>query len=961
MSASMETAQPSGTITFLFTDIEGSTKLAQENPDAWDSVQERHHDILQAAMRAHNGSVFQVIGDAFCVAFDVARDGLEAALEAQRRLQSETWGNTPVKVRMGLHTGTAQQKVGGYRGYLTMARVQRVMSAAYGGQILLSRWTADSLDSSLPDGVDLRDLQEHRLKGFTEPERLWQVVAPDLPQDFPPLPTLKKASNNLPIQATRLIGRDKETAEVAEHLANTRLLTLTGSGGTGKTRLALEVAERIQDRFKDGVWFIDLAPLSDPGLVPGLIANVLGMQEEPGQPILPALVDWLRDKELLLVMDNCEHLIQACAEVADATLRACRSTRILATSIEPLRVPGEMTYRVPSLSTPASTHPSEASAIKESAAVQLFVDRAIQASSSFKMTDKNASAVAQICYRLDGIPLAIELAAARTSALAADQIAARLDDRFRLLARGSSTALPRHQTLRAMIDWSYGLLSEFEQALLHRVSVFAGGWTLEAAEQVCGPGDMDLDVLTLLANLVDKSLVVVDETEQGARYRLLESTRQYAQEKLVAAGQEGTVRNRHIAYFLALAETAETHLRDDSQVIWLTRLESELNNLRGALMWSQNGGNANDGLRLATALHWFWNLRSLLTEGHEWLARTLRLAEAGEMVPKLKARALYRLAHLAHYLGEPIAHRRARLAESLQLNRELQNLEGCGHTLVMLAWITEDPREAEALYAEALECSRRSDFPWLVPATFLNMADLMLDLKQNERALAYLNECIPGFRALGDRWGIAWSLLLLATIKIQEDDYEQVADLLGESTNLFGELKFNVGVRLVILTQAKMEFKKGDFDKAARLFEEHLSLAREMGLKNSIADGLLRLGNAVCHQGEYGRAAALIIESLQSFKQRGFLSQIPVCLGSLARVRAAQGKPAVAATLLAAAETQREALGRPLIPVDVEDWTGMLEAVRAQMDAPTFSDAVADGKNMTLEQAVSLALVESAG
>ena len=521
----MPTNIPSGTVTYLFTDIEGSTKLAQEHPNKWESLRERHHAILQSAMDAHNGYVFQIIGDAFCAAFHTAKDGLNAALDAQRRLQTEAWGKTPLRVRMGLHTGAAEFHENGYRGYLTMARVQRVMSTAYGGQILLSNASAELIRGELPEGVTLRDMQENRLKGLLNPEHLWQVVVAYLPQDFPPLATLNSIPNNLPIQVTSFVGREKEIAEVKQLLSTARLLTLTGSGGTGKTRLSLQVTAEVLDTFKNGAWFVEIAPLSDSSLLSSTISSVLGVREEPGRPLIRTLMDWLSNRELLLILDNCEHLIEACAKFADEVLHSSRATHILATSREALGISGESTYRVPSLETPGPHEEIKIEQLEQFGAVRLFIDRATQSLSTFRVTNANAPAVAQICYQLDGIPLAIELAAARVKALSVEMIAERLDDRFRLLTGGSRTALPRQQTLRSMIDWSYSLLSESERILFERLSVFAGGWSLEAAEQICaGKNDISShDIMDLLTRLIDKSLVIMDGSTGEARYHLLET------------------------------------------------------------------------------------------------------------------------------------------------------------------------------------------------------------------------------------------------------------------------------------------------------------------------------------------------------------------------------------------------------------------------------------------------------
>jgi predicted ATPase/class 3 adenylate cyclase len=963
----MNSQLPSGTVTFLFTDIQDSTRLAREHRDAWETLRSRHHALLHPAMLVHNGHVFQIIGDGFCVAFHTAGEALEAAVTAQRALQVEDWGGTPIRVRMGINTGAARigdsaDGSGGYTGYTTLARAQRVMSTAHAGQILLSNTSADLLQGELPDGVSLRAMGEHRLKGFLTPEHLWQVLAPGLLQDFPPLQTLLGIPNNLPFQTTSFIGRENELAEIDQLLGAAHLLTLTGSGGTGKTRLALQAAERVLDSFKDGVWWIELGPLSDPVLLPNAIASVLGIHEEPGRPLLAALTDWLRDRELLLILDNCEHLVQACSQFCDAVLRSSRTVRLLATSREALGIAGETAYRVPSLPVPDTLSRLEIDQLMGFASVQLFVERASQALTSFSLTPQNASAVAQICARLDGIPLAIELAASRVRTMGVEQVAQRLDDRFRLLTGGSRAALPRHQTLRAMIDWSYNLLSEAEQTLLVRLAVFSGGWTLESAEQVCGQvcgrKAADPDVLDLLANLVDKSLVLLDESGAGARYHILETTRQYAQEKLGESGAAEELRDRHLRHFLALAEEAEPHFHEASQLDWLERLDRELNNLRLALEWSQAGGREVEGGRTAAALYWYWYLRSHIREGHAWLARALQAGAAGSIPPDLKGRLLYRTAHLAHFMGEPAEKIKALLDESLELSQKNKDYLGIGSALVSLAWLAQDGQEAERLYEQALAASRLSDQPWLVPGALMNLADLMNDLGRHQQAVIYLEECILQFRRIGDRWGIAWSLLTLAQARILAGQDSQVADLLSESLDLFRQLNNKVGIRNVIFTRANLEVKRGDFEQAAQLFEQNLALAREMGLKRAIAVDLLRLAGALYHLGDYPRAAALTGECLNSCQEQGFQAILPMGLTTLAQVLTARSQPERAACLLGAAEAHAQALGQVLFPTELLERAAAVQALRKQLDAAAFDRVYAEGQALTLEQAVRVALQE---
>jgi len=432
---------PSGTVTFLFTDIEGSTKLAQEYPDTWETLRARHHEILQSAMDAHNGYVFQIIGDAFCVAFHTASDGLNATLDSQRNLQLKDSESMPIKVRMGLHTGEATIHGNEYHGYLTMSLVQRVMSAGHGGQILLSNAVENLLRGQLPKDISLRDMGEHRFKNIPLPVRVFQVVAPGLQSDFPALRALDVFPNNLPVQLTSFVGREKELADVKKLLQDAHMLTLIGPGGTGKTRLSIRSASESLAQYPDGVWLVELAPILDSLLVPRTTAIAIGLREEPQRPVIDMLCNYIREKKMLIVLDNCEHLVDACAQMTNKILQAAPNARILASSREALGIAGEVTYRVPSLGLPDVNHLPSVESLSQYEAVKLFIDRATSAIPSFTVTNDNAPFLAQICFRLDGIPLAIELAAAKIRVLNVEQIAKRLDDRFKLLTGETRTAL----------------------------------------------------------------------------------------------------------------------------------------------------------------------------------------------------------------------------------------------------------------------------------------------------------------------------------------------------------------------------------------------------------------------------------------------------------------------------------------------------------------------------------------
>ena len=647
---------PSGTVTFLFTDIEGSTRRWEEHPAAMRTAVDRHFALLRDAIGAHGGYVFRNEGDGLCAAFPTAPQGLAAALQAQLALHKEHWPEgDALRVRMALHTGAADVQEGDYVG-ACMNRMGRLHKIGYGGQTLLSRTTYDLVREALPAGAGVRDLGEHRLRDLAAPEQIFQLLHPELPTDFPPLKSLDTPRHNLPVQLTSFVGRDRELSEVRQLLLKERLVTLTGAGGVGKTRLALQIAADLVDQFPDGVWLVDLAPLADPNLVPQAVSAALGVREQPERPLLQTLEDVLRPQHLLLVLDNCEHLVAGCAVLAEALLRACPHLRILVTSREPLGITGETDWRVSPLTSPDPEHLPSLESLVQYEAVRLLLDRAGLAAPSFAITQQNAAAVAQVCKQLDGLPLALELAAARVKVLSVEQLAARLGDRFRLLTGGSRSALPRQQTLRALVDWSYDLLTPPEQVLFRRLAVFAGGSTLDATEAVCaGDGIEPGEVLEHLARLVDKSLVVADPSTAGElRYRLPETIRQYSAEKLAETGEGATLRGRHRDWYLALAERARQDVLDPQR---LASLEREYDNLRAALRWSIDSGQAEPGLRLATGLCDFWQVRGYSSEGCAWLAELLALP-AGPTAATARARALEWAGRLAYLQGDDLDRQR---------------------------------------------------------------------------------------------------------------------------------------------------------------------------------------------------------------------------------------------------------------------------------------------------------------
>lgn len=914
---------PTGTVTFLFTDIEGSTRLAQELGDGFANVLAAQRQILHDTFRQAGGHEVGTQGDAFFVVFPVARAAVEAAVAAQKALAAHPWPDgVSVKVRIGVHTGEAMLIGDDYVG-LDVHRAARISSVAHGGQILFSQATRALLDHDLPDGVAVRDLGAHRLKDLQRPEHIFQVVHPDLPVEFRPLRSVDAFPNNLRVQLTSFIGREREMADVRQLLSSARLVTLLGSGGAGKTRLALQVAADLLEAYADGVWLIELAPISDPALVPQTVASTLGLRE-PARQAADSLVDFLQSKSLLLVMDNCEQVLAATADLCALLLRRCPRLRILATSRETLGIAGETSYRVPSLSLPDPQHLPSPETMNQFAAIRLFVERTVLYQPAFRVTTGNLKAITELCRRLDGIPLAIELAAARIKVLTVEQIAARLDDRFRLLTGGTRTSLPHHQTLRAAMDWSHDLLPEDERALFRRLAVFMGGFTLEAAEGVCTGGGMEAaHVLDLLARLVDKSLVVVDEGHgTESRYRLLETIRQYALDRLVESGEAGEVRTRHRDFFLALTERAEPELRGPEQKVWLDRLELEHDNFRAALEWARadpHGGEA--GLRLAGALWWFWEVRGYWTEGRQWLRGAL--SHAGDVSTAARVNVLNAAGALALRHGDG-NEAQTFANESLVLSRQLGDKRGAASCLVILgiqACRLEQYKEAEALGGESLNLSQE----------------------------------------LGDNWGTAWARSILGIVARQEGEHARARTLLEESLVQMRAMGHQWGHALVLINLALLARDQGEYQRAAALLEEALGLFRRLGDKGYVAYTLLILGTIASALGDCERAGALYRECLTLRRDLQDKRGIATCLAALGCVAAGAARFMRAATLFGAAEAVREATGASIPAFLRDEYDRRVAATAGGLGEAAFKSAWVEGRTMPPDQAIDFAQVSTSG
>ena len=759
---------------------------------------------------------------------------------------------------MGIHTGEASEASTGMVGY-EVHRAARIAAVGYGGQILISSSTMGLVQDSLPPGASVVDLGSHRLKDLRRPEVICQLIADELDEQFPPLRSLDSpALNNLPQLVSSFVGRESEIAEVRALVSDSRLLTLSGAGGVGKTRLALQVATEELDDFADGVCLVELASSAEPEFVTSTVASSLLVREEPGRPLLETLVNALSDRFLLMVLDNCEHLLVASAEFVDAILRSCPGVSVLATSREPLGIAGERVYRVPSLSVPSIDQVLRPEKARTFDAIQLFVDRATAHLSGFRLDDSNATRVASICRQLDGMPLAIELAAARVSSLSLADIEERLNNQLRLLTGGGRTTLPRQQTLRALVDWSYGLLDEREREVLCRLSVFAGGWTLEAAEAVCSRRRLEAsDVVDILGSLVDKSLVQTDSANGYLRYRLLETIRQYAAERLFQSSEsEEASAQAHAEFFLYLAEQAGSHLAGGDHAVWFDRLEIEYDNIRNAFAFLiSEHGSPEDALRLAIALRHFW-FCNYLREGSEMLETALERLEANPS--RLAASARVVAAYLRFEQGQYRAAQEhfedvARVATSLGDPAAASRAFG---GLGLVASHQGDIATSIAMTDESLRLARTTDDRSVIADAFNNRAAVRSKLGDPGAELD-ATEALSRFRAMDNRMGVARTLQHLAILELKRADLISARSHIEECLEIRRAMRVTGELQTTLYDLGLLELLENDAVSAKRTFIEVLTAACRIGDRAFIPFALLGLAFCAGMTNEPGRATTL--------------------------------------------------------------------------------------------------------
>ena len=907
---------PSVVKTLLFTDIEGSTRLWANEPGRMRPALARHDAFLRAAVESNRGAIVKATGDGIYATFDDPLDGLNATLAIQRALADPAaTSDIPLRVRCALHVGVVEHRDGDYFG-TAVNRAARIMSATHGGQVLVSQSAADLLVDRLPVGIALRDLGSIRLRDLATPARVYQLVQPDLRQDFPALRSLETTPNNLPQQMTSFIGRERELAEARALLGSARLVTIVGPGGIGKTRMSLQIATDVLDAYPDGVWFIEFASIVDPGLVPKAIAQVLGLQEDANTPVVQALCAHLVSRRLLLVFDNCEHLVDTCANLAEALLRAAPDVRVLASSREALNIAGEQTYPLPPLALP-----DPASSVVDAArsdAGQLFVERVRLRQPAFALSERNVRVVAQICVRLDGIPLALELAAARVGVLTVETIAERLHDRFRLLTGGSRTALPRQQTLRALIDWSYDLLGATEKTFLARLSVFAGGWSLPAAEDVCSDRDVPPDaVLDLLTGLANKSLVVPDGN--GPRYRMLETIRDYARDRLQERGESVAVRVRHCNYFVRFAEDAEPHLEGgEAQPAWLAQLDVEHDNLRAALGWGLEEPEAAEAaLRLTGALYRFWAHRGHAYEGRQWC-----------------------VAALARTVGQPGTRTRAKAL----------------HASGTLSWLLGDISGARSLLEQALALSRDLGDQMREGRVLSNLGGVAIHQADDAAAEAFLEQAVVIYRATGNRVMEARVLNNVAALAISRGRFAESEAPLERAIALSHESHNPMEEATAMSHLGYLAMRRGEFARAQELHEQALATAREFGVREFELEEVRHLGEVALAQGDVTAARAHFRNALATSKEIGGQHEIALCLEALAMLMVEASEYGIAARLCGAADTLRTTIATPRAYSEREMYDETVAHCRQALGEAAVVAAIVAGRASSSDNAVALAI-----
>lgn len=936
--ASDDRELPSGNLSFLFTDVEGSTARWETEPELMRSSVAWLEELARGQVASQGGWVVKGTGDGVLAVFASADQALAAAL----RIQLESGQQAP-PLRVAVNTGEAEPVGHDYFGPV-LNRCHRVLESGHGGQLLVTRSTIDSLSGHLPEGAALIDLGSYRLRGIPEPIEILQIVHPGLRADFPRLLTESEGPNNLPVELTKFVGRSKELMETAAMLESERMVTLIGGGGSGKTRLGLKMADLVLGRYPDGVWLVELAPLTEGTLVQKQLAQVLGVPEETGSSWLEALRTRLRQQKALIIFDNCEHLLGAVAELVDDLLRRCPDLKVLATSRHRLGVPSEAAYVVPPMSVP---NPEEFSLATVGAhdSVRLFAHRARLVDSGFALTEANAAYAARIARAVDGIPLAIELVAGKTGTLTMIDLADRLDKRLLALGGAPHTGPARHRTMQATLDWSFELLDQQERSLLAQLSVFRGGFDVKAVE---GVGRVEGDVVETLESLNDKSLLVRNRAD--GRFRLLEPVRIYATEKLTASGASATTAARHADYYAAFFPKSEPSRDAVGQLVWLDRLAADHDNFRAAIHWALESGEENLALRVAAGMWRFWRLRGHVTEGRQWLERAIDAADNSDT--ELLGHALTGAGSLAGNQGDDQAAESSlsRAIEIFRLGGNDLAAAAAARLLAPLPHRRGDVRRAAGLFEEAMMLARAGGDLGQVGEIQAALALLYDDLGQPGEAEAIAEQAVATARSLGDGYVEADALLSLTELALNRGDLERASGAVAEAANLATRSGLQEVTAWANAYSGQIAFARGDGDKAVIHLERALSDFQSQGQPVGEVWASRHLGRVELAKGGLTRAHALFRSALD-LALKHVLPEAPAALQGLGEVAAARNDAEECAILLGAAQAAAEEMGLQRHVGDVETARRALDIARTGLGDDEFGAAVAKGRALGLEAA----------
>ena len=930
--------RPAGLSTFLITDIEGSTRLWEEQGAAMGPALALHDRLLRTAVEEAHGTVIKTTGDGLLAVFDDQLAAVNAAVNAQVALRDAAWGATgELRVRMAIHSGTAETRDGDYFGP-ALNRAARILAIGHGGQVVLSAVAAVLARDRLPTTMDLRDLGSHRLRDLDRPEQIFQLVVDGLASDFSPLRSLSTRQSNLPVQVTSFVGRESDLADVKALVLRHRLVTLIGTGGTGKTRLMLEAATQIEDRFPDGTWLAELAPLTDPSQIASEIARALGAPEVPGRPAIAIVTAFLADKDLLLLLDNAEHLVDGVATIAGGLLSAAPRLRIIATSREALAVPGEAVHHVKSLSCPVArrhgagtdeTSPGDFEAAVATEAVRLFAERASTVDPGFTLSHQNVGSITEICRRLDGIPLAIELAAARVSVMSTEDIALRLGDRFRLLAGGRRTAVPRQQTLHALIDWSWDLLTDDDRRLLRRLSIFAGGWTAGAAARTVGDGPDAMDQIELvdqLSRLVDRSLVIVDRGPT-TRYRMLETIRQYAREKLVEAGEVGSVADRHFRTFATLAAAAEPELRGPAMADWLDRMDADAENLGAAMEWGLEA-SPWPAVRMARDLLTYWSVRVASDDDD---ARTIAAIEIAR----------------ARTVGQTDVDAADQALAAWLLGQAAWHWGSSGRASVGILWARE-----------AVTLARASGDAQALLRALAGEAIAGMFSGADQGVLAVMAEAAALAEATGTWWVLAMAAGFAgATVWTFDHEAGETLVARGFAAGQRSGNPFALGA--AAMAQGRMLGQAHRTDEAVASYRIAIERFSEIGDDRFVLASRSDLSHALRRGGRLDEAMDLYRETIGGWVRFGHRGAVANQLENIGFVAVDREQTELAARLLGAAAALREASGALMAFDEIPELEGFIERLKAGMTPAAFEAAWTAGRGLQMSEAVASAIDQS--